>query len=99
MNSPTATWFIEDREVTNGGGLEVTPSSDGSISTLVFNPLMTSHATDDSRVYSCRASVDSPALLNARTMSVTQSVSVKSKKLMLIVKREESIQTSLHLDL
>ena len=45
MNSPLATWFIGSSEVTTGDGLEITLSSDGSVSTLLFNPLKTSHAS------------------------------------------------------
>ena len=79
MNLPTAMWFIGGTEVTTADGIEIIASSNVSVSTLIFNPLRTSHATSDAQIYSCQASISSPVLNLPWTTSVPQIVSVKSK--------------------
>lgn len=83
LNQPTATWLIGATPVTDGDDIMVT--TDGSTSTLTFNPLKTSHASSDTQVYTCEASIDSPALNQPRTMSVTQTLSVKSELVSLLI--------------
>jgi len=78
-NSSTAQWIDSNGQPvtsTDGSIRETTTNTDQStIHTITFSPLRTSHGGQ----YTCRGSAQSPLLLNATTVSITQNVTVTSK--------------------
>ena len=75
MNSPTASWTFEGVIVSNGNGITVSNTSP-NMSTLIFDPLRTSHAGS----YYCVGSLISPALDSPLTVSDFVENTVQSKK-------------------
>ena len=75
MNSPTASWTFEGVTVSSGNGITVSNTSP-KMSTLIFDPLRTSHAGS----YYCVGSLISPALDSPLTVSAFAENAVQSKK-------------------
>ena len=78
-NSPTATWTTGGVAISNGNGVTATTTanSKSTISTLIFNPLRTSH----SKQYGCDGMLTSPALDEPLVPSMTVELGVQSKLL------------------
>ena len=77
INSPTATWTIGGVAITNRNGITVSNITDdtASISTLIFDPLRTSHGAQ----YRCSGFFMSPARDTALMPYVDENVNIQSK--------------------
>ena len=78
-SSSTAQWIDSNGQPvtsTDGTTRETTTNTDQStIHTITFSPLRTSHGGQ----YTCRGSAQSPLLVNATAVSISQNVTVTSK--------------------
>ena len=74
MNYPTATWTFEGAIVISGNGITVSYTSPNT-STLIFDPLRTSHAGS----YYCVGNLASSALDSPLTVSTLVGNTVQSK--------------------
>ena len=75
VNSPTVTWTTEGMPVSDRNDIIVSTGT-SSTSTLVFDPLRTSHGGR----YYCTGSLSSPALESQLTVSLLEENTVQSEK-------------------